>query len=463
MIASMLSIMLATLSGPVTHAQAPTPRVLQDSTRAPVTIADGGDRWTLDNGIVRLVILKRNGEPTSIVYHGIEMLTKGHYWEQQPSGTITARITIDPTTNGGERAEVAVRGINADRSGSTNAIDIETRYTIERHSSGFYTYAQYSHPAHYPAAQITESRFNLENLNPTFDWMSVDDDRNMLMSQAPETLRVHAPEQNIYRSGIYRNSVEHKYSYSSQLYNLSAWGWSSTKDHVGVYAINPSNEYMGGGPERLDLTAHLSAPGSVIYRGNILDCWVSGHYAGGDSVVLAAGQPWQKIIGPIFFYFNALDRPEQADSASIARLAATSGSGQPAVPQAWYDNATALWKDAVLQARATKAAWPFAWVKGLNFPTKAERATVSGQITLDDPQATSTVLRNLNVGLTHADYRVSATAVQQRAGNGDVITWPHDSTYYQFWTEGSRDGRFVIGNVPPRNLHASRLRGRSIG
>ena len=51
---------------------------------------------------------------------------------------------------------------------------------------------------------------------------------------------IHAKEQRILSTGIYKNSVEHKYSYNAVMYKLPAYGWSSTKDHIGVYFINPS-------------------------------------------------------------------------------------------------------------------------------------------------------------------------------------------------------------------------------
>ena len=88
------------------------PKVAKVTVNSPVTLTDNGDSWTLDNGIVKATILKRDGNLTSLVYHGVDILTHGKYWEQTPAGTITARVTIDPATNGGERAEVSVKGVN---------------------------------------------------------------------------------------------------------------------------------------------------------------------------------------------------------------------------------------------------------------------------------------------------------------------------------------------------------------
>jgi rhamnogalacturonan endolyase len=86
---------------------------------------------------------------------------------------------------------------------------------MERGTSGFYTYGEYTHKASYPFVHVGENRSILEDSNPDFDWLSVDKDRNMLMSKAPADHTIHAKEQSIYTSGIYANSVEHKYTYNA--------------------------------------------------------------------------------------------------------------------------------------------------------------------------------------------------------------------------------------------------------
>ena len=141
------------------------PPVAKPAVNTPVTVTDNGASWTLDNGIVKATILKSNGNINPLIYHGVTVVGQSEYWERTPSGQVTASVTIDPKTNGGQRAEVAVKGVGS-------PMDIETRYTMERGVSGFYTYAEYTHKPNYPTAGYGENRFILMSMNPTFDWRS---------------------------------------------------------------------------------------------------------------------------------------------------------------------------------------------------------------------------------------------------------------------------------------------------
>ena len=51
-------------------------------------------------------------------------------------------------------------------------------------------------------------------------------------------------EARLMNSGVMKGQVEHKYDYSAIQFDTSAYGWSSTKDKIGIWLINPSNEYM---------------------------------------------------------------------------------------------------------------------------------------------------------------------------------------------------------------------------
>jgi len=456
LVAALVSAIVAV---PALRSAAAAPVVAKPAINAPVTVTDTGDNWTLDNGIVKLTVLKRSGKMTSLVYQGQETLNgRSESWEQLASGEVTPSLTIDPAKNGGQRAEVAVKGVTGGgpaagaakgaKGGGRPSLDIELRYTLERGISGFYTYAIYSHPASYGAMGEGESRF-INQLTPSFDWLSVDADRNMPMCSNEDTrsgVVIHAKEQRILSTGIYKNSVEHKYSYCAEMYKLPAYGWSSIKDHVGIWFINPSNEYLGGGPTRIDLVCHMGA--------TMLDYWTSGHYAGGAACNIPAGEVWNKVVGPIFVYCNTLQNAQTPTQAELDTLKATEGN--PTIPASWTANANALFNDALAQAKITQTQWPYAWVQGVDYPPKAGRATVAGQLALHDPQAPSTKLPHLWVGLTHPDFNGAGSGFAQRSGNGTLVTWDHDANYYQFWAEGSADGRFSIANVRPGTytLHA---------
>jgi rhamnogalacturonan endolyase len=159
-------------------------------------------------------------------------------------------------------------------------------------------------------------------------------------------------------------------------------------------------------------------------------------------------------VGPIFVYCNSLENAATPSQADLDTLAATAGN--PTIPPAWTANANALFRDALDEAQVIKAQWPFPWVQGVDYPQKSGRATVSGRLVLDDPQAATTLLPHLNVGLTHPDYTGLGGAFARRSGNGDIVTWDHDADYYQFWTVGAQDGSFTIPNVRPGayTLHA---------
>jgi rhamnogalacturonan endolyase len=464
------------------------PTIARTTVSAPVSVSDGGNFYTLSNGIVTARINKRNGDLESLIYRGID--TMGHdqgragYWEQDPSaaeqsGGLSQSITIDPAKNDGARAEVSIKGITGgtvmltrDAPGGGTSCDLEIRYAMGRGDSGIYAYAIFSHPSSYGAMGVGESRY-ITKINQTFDWISVDADRNLLEC-APRDwgtgVVVHAKEQRILGQGNYKGSVEHKYSYTAVQYKIPAFGWSSTKEHIGIWFINPTIEYLSGGASKQELCCHFGDndnPDPII-----LDYWRGTHYGGGASCNIAAGENWSKVIGPIFVYVNSLADSETPSAGDLTTLAATAGN--PTVPAAWKDNATALWQDALHQAAQEKANWPYDWVNGVDYPHRNERGTVVGQIVLNDPQAASTKLPHLTVGLTHPDYASGGGgrggggrgaggtngAIAGRAGfgrgGGGLVDWVHDAKFYQFWADGSEDGKFTIPEVRPGTytLHA---------
>ncbi len=434
-----------------------------------VTVSDNGNSWTLDNGIVKATVNKDTGSMPSMTFHGMQMMAaSGGTWEHNPLGapSVTNRITIDPASNGGARAEVSIKGISGGTfmmtrgaPGGGTLCDIEIRYSLGKGDSGIYVYSILSHPASYPAAGVGAEDRYITRLNQEFDWITVDKDRNMLEAAPTDWgtgVVVHAKEQRIMSKGVYKNSVEHKYSYSGMQGYTKAYGWSSTKNHVGMWFINPTIEYLSGGPTRLDLDAHFGDNGNP--EPIILDYWHSGHYSGAPAPI-AAGEEWTKVVGPIFVYANWLDKPKATAQAELDTLAATAGN--PTVPASWTANANALWADAIAQAKKENSKWPYDWVKGADYTPLAGRGNVKGQISLVDPLApkgSSKKLPKLTVVLAHPDFEAPAGGTAGGGGRGNYGpgSWMHDARFYQFFNDGTEDGKFSISKIRPGiyTLHA---------
>jgi len=374
----------------------------EKATARPVTVEEDKASFTLSNGIVSARVSKRTGDLTSLQVRGTEVLTdqSGHagaYWSHDTTGgkeTVT-KVTLDPKSNGGERGEVSVKGISggnkmghgpgAATDGDFPA-DIEIRYALGRDDSGIYTYCTFDHLPTYPAATMTEARF-CAKLADLFDWMTLDAKRDK-----------HFPAD--LRDGD-------KYIYTAVQYEHPVYGWSSTKKQVGFWLINPSQEYLSGGPTKVEFLCHRDT--TRVAAPCVLNYWRSSHY-GGAVVSVAAGERWTKVIGPFFLYVNAGGDPQ------------------------------ALWKDANAQAIREAGRWPYDWVAGIEYPLGKDRQTVKGQFVLNDSERPTAKTPGLLVGLTHPAYSTAGPA-------GRMIDWQTDAKHYQFWARGNEDGTFSIPNV----------------
>lgn len=448
----------------------------------PVVITDTGTNYVLANGYVTASVSKTTGDLVSLKYNGIETMgyVSGHhagYWEQNPSGAVRKAdtITIDPTKNDGERGEISIKGWSDGQSliahpvpdpgaaeedsasqlqgrhigpppGSSrmaNAgtfvgrhpgrggrgpgllLDMEIRYTLGRSDHGIYTYAIFTHQSSYGATSLGESRYGFKLNSQVFDWLSVDGQRNALMPTSADWdngTDLNMKEARRLTSGIYKGRAEHKYDYCADQFDTPAFGWSSTKDHIGLYFINPSMEYLSSGPNHFELTGHIDDGDGGDPA--LLDYWRGTHY-GGSELNVGAGESWTKVVGPVFIFLDSAGTPD------------------------------AMFRQAKAQAVRESAKWPYSWVKGADYPQAHERSTVSGQLILQDAQAHGAKLPNLLVGLAYPD-QTGDLPVSTRGFGPQRLTWQNDAKHYEFWVRGSADGRFTIPKVRPGTyeLHA---------
>lgn len=463
---------------------------------APVTVTDDGPTYTLANGYLTAKVNKRTGDLVSVKTVGsrtpnVELMgyVSGHhagYWEQSPAlaAREVATISIDPKTVSGERGEVSIKGYSDGKSilgpnptaagqGGGLIADLEIRYTLERGAKGLYTYAIFTHQNTYPAGTVGESRFGFKLNGAVFDWMSIDAQRNFQMPSGRDwdsATDLNMKEARRLTTGIYKGRAEHKYDYSAKQSKIPAFGWSSTKEKVGLYIINPSFEYLSSGPNHYELTGHLDDGDGG--DPTLLNYWRGTHY-GGSELAFANNEYWTKVVGPMFIY----------------------------VPSG-YDP-KALYADALAQAKKEQSRWPYDWVKGVDYTPSTERATVKGRIKLVDAQSSMPTFSNLLVGLSYPDEPAlprtarparidTQTFVRQEASRQNTVdtsvhrlpngrmanrgtyvaprpagsrsfvftpqplNWQNDAKHYEFWTEGAADGSFFINNIRPGTyqLHA---------
>ena len=406
----------------------------KSGTRA-VTLTEDGSAYTLANGIVTARIDKKSGDLLSMKYKGTEMLATiygadglpdttvdkpganlrggGHrytdhqygFWSHDTDGPHTIdKITIDPQSNGGERAEVSVKGISDGKPmgagpGGSFISDVEIRYTLERNRPGLYTYSIFEHQPDYPASSLGEARF-CAKLNDSFDWLSVGPKYNKLYPKAQP------------------GEHEDKYDFTADQFENPAFGWSSTTKHVGFWFLNPSVEYLSGGPTKVEFLGHRDT--NDVQAPTVLNYWRSSHY-GGAVVEVAHGEHWTKVIGPFLLYVNTGNSPME------------------------------MYNEAVAEARKEAQHWPYSWVSGVDYPHSAERASVSGRIVLKDPQAKDARMTRLRVGLAYPAYMIQPVSRTGAAIPPRQIDWQTDAKHYEFWAFADGSGRFHLNGVRPGN------------
>ncbi|KAK4356337.1 hypothetical protein RND71_025308 [Anisodus tanguticus] len=140
--------------------------------------------------------------------------------------------------------------------------------------------------------------------NRGFHYMAVSDERQRVM---PTEVDRKTGQVLDYKEAVFltnptnpnlKGEVDDKYFYANNNEDDKVYGWVGANPPVGFWMINPSNEFRTAGPIRQDLTTHVGP--------TVLSVFVSTHYAGEDlAIKFQHGEPWKKVIGPVFVYINS--------------------------------------------------------------------------------------------------------------------------------------------------------------
>lgn len=390
------------------------------SLHAGVRVRDEGRTFLLENGRISARIDKKKATLSSLKRGDLEMLGGGSGYWSLSGGSDKGRVQALPETSasritqaGGETGEVAI-DCRYEGSPGTWPVNLSLRYALREGSEGLYVYGIFEHPAGLPGFSVGEARYVVKPDGQLFDWFTVDPERSRKMPTGEDWdkgTQLNLKEARRLNTGIHKGKVEHKYGYSALFSESPAYGWSSSEKKVGLWMVNPSLEYIAGGPTKPELTGHLDV--NAGGRPVLLNMWHGSHY-GGTSLSVRSEESWSMIIGPFLLHTNE-------------------GS-----------EALALWKDAMKTVGSEARQWPYAWVDTPLYAAK-ERVPVTGKIQVTDRGGSKPGA--MWVGLTVPSY-----AVRSR----QPVDWQRDGKNYQYWAKAAADGSFRIGAVRPGKyvLHA---------
>ncbi len=386
----------------------------------PASVSAGSEKrgFVLANEALKVVIRPESGT-FSLTADGLPLVTSG-YWSQvgrRRDGKDVSRLgppappvlTIDPAENNGERAEVGIKFAPAGPEGGLPC-EVEMRYTLAKDSRTLYVTGVWRHGPGMGGFSIGEARHAMKLNAEVFDYLAIDEKRHGLMPSGSDWDRgtpLNLKEARRIVTGPFAGKAEHKYGYSALIAETPAYGWASSKKACGVWLINPSAEYLAGGPTKMELTGHLDVnrEGTPV----LLNMWHGSHY-GGSALTIADDEVWTKVIGPFAIHCNAGQAPE------------------------------ALWREAQVSAKKEQAAWPFSWLNLAESPPEAARGQARGRLVIEGATPPPGLIR---IGLAAPPYQTN------RRREKDTVDWQRNSRDYQFWTRAAADGSFILPHVRP--------------
>lgn len=359
---------------------------------------------TISNDLIKITI-DTKGQITSCIFYkngdgdannaqelmgGSGTAKRAYFSLSNSSGEITPGTTdhVYVKTNTADQVEVQYT------MHQSNNMEWTIGYIVRRGVSGIYNYAIMNAKGN---CNFEEARMGFRGSASIFNYAYVNDDLQAPLpdpARLTDTYKVTDATYELADGSIYT-----KYDYAA--FQKDDYMHGMMGDHVGIWMITPTVEWLNGGPMRQDLTVHGTNTTPIVLR------HFHGNHLGGVTVGFKSGD--QKVYGPHLMYIN---------SSSAANV---------------EDARAAMIADAKTRTEAEKDAYPYSWLRATAATMFGKtRGTVSGQIAMSAEDATY-------FGTTKYQVILAQTGKKPML-QGDGC---------QFWAETDESGNFTINKVRP--------------
>lgn len=422
---------------------------------ATVTVTDNGNGTvTMANSLISIIVNKSNGSISSVIsskYPSVNLIAAGDsiglelthigagpqsapindYWTDITAGGTEVYSVVE---NSGTMVDIQIRNPTAcpDLATYPNGLwDWSIHHVMFDGDSGYYTYHVWRHTALQPESYwdadswqgyTNGSIFAASPVNTAWDFCGLEKTGISIGYTGPNATDEGVPgEVNILPITSYFTQPTgqyyepnwpiftqptgltyelyptwSKYDWPSYLGPYTSYRntWGVANDLIGIWHCNASSEWRNGGPTKLS----GAMSGDYIYMDD-----VEGHALGPTNTTIAAGQVFEKMVGPFFTYVNT------------------------------GTNHNALWADGQARGAQEVGKWPYSWVNETEADYNRNRGAVTGQITAATGQSTANAVVILGLPVS--------------AGLPDWI-W-QGCTNYLYWTTADAYGNFTIPKVDP--------------
>jgi rhamnogalacturonan endolyase len=293
-------------------------------------------------------------------------------------------------------------------------LGVSIRYTVVAGVSGVYYSARLEHAASAPACLIGQLRVCLVSQPGVF---SSGRTRQLSMG-VPDADKLDRAVQLFPREAAWMTTgvIDCKYDWAVFSQDLDVYGLLG--NDRGLWMIQPTREYLNGGPTQQELTLH--GTGEPLGAPVLVAMFQGCHFSDGHNTVLSfeKGESWAKSYGPVLILAN---------------------SGSP----------EEMWKSALAQTELEKKQWPYSWSES----SPPERLDVVGRLLdengkgLNGAQIVLGDAAKLPPELAAPRQLVAARskAVPLQGEPSECVQWIGKQPWFS--AESGEDGSFTIPKV----------------